>query len=382
MPNLSELYQNRFQFQKKHVINIAGEEHNIFPGITPGQRYYTAPSGVDADLSKQSINLEYIKKQKKIVSEQSLGWDSRNSFTRGEYEGLSELQQLKLERLHAIKDEVKGILNFQQLDENLKENTDKQVIECIVNKKKIMDFESESPWQINHCARIINFYNDQFAQSDGVLDAQVKQLFLKECGLPENTNIDQVCEYEKKLDKVNTIHRYNDNLLNEFYSCINSSDNLRNTVNLENLTTLMNISYQSLENQFEEQSLDKRLELQNRINQEITEEIKKAHSTLLSAYLDEKSFETSKFDLRKHTGLAKEITLGENKYTVDNKLYKILNPFIDNKGVIKDDVLASPNFIKEFNKSVCDYQKNVPSQPINLFINNDRDTQQSIALGH
>ncbi|MCF6764509.1 hypothetical protein L3V82_01905 [Thiotrichales bacterium 19S3-7] len=98
--------------------------------------------------------------------------------------------------------------------------------------------------------------------------------------------------------------------------------------------------------------------------------IKGANKNLLSKYLDKQNLETSKFGFRQHMHLAKEVILGEKKYTVDRTLHKILQPFLDENNKIKDDCLASPNFVDKLNKSISDVQKSKePKEPIKLFPN-------------
>ncbi|TNF67522.1 MAG: hypothetical protein EP298_06965 [Gammaproteobacteria bacterium] len=367
MLNLDNLYRNRFQIHKVHILNLNlnGDElsQKFEPGIKPGQRYYDAPSGNQANLSSKKVNLAYIQEQKQIVKDQNIQWDSRNSFTCEEYERLSELRQLQLERLHAIKDEVKGIVTFQGANAALDELTEQSVLERINKIKDVVYFEKkENVFQINHCARIINFYNDQFAQSDGVLDADVKQLFLKECGLPLDTNIDQVCQYERKVDQLATKINYLNTHSENYFT-------FQNYQGAELLGSVI-AKIMKLDNIESNYSAIEQLDL---ADETISQFIKFINTKDIESILNEHEIISSKLNFTDMFKSQNCVILGDVKYTVPRDLYNQCKHFFEsNSHKISDKHLEKLTFREDFINGREKSTKN----PLIIFLNANITTNE------
>ncbi len=89
-------------------------------GHRPGQSYFGAETTYD--LTQVVLNRSYIRRLKqlyydKIDCSEEKVWGQRNGeLTIKDYFNLSDQQRFVLERLHAIKDELKGAVNFKYVN--------------------------------------------------------------------------------------------------------------------------------------------------------------------------------------------------------------------------------------------------------------------------
>ncbi|MCF6775642.1 hypothetical protein L3V83_03540 [Thiotrichales bacterium 19X7-9] len=165
------------EYENDHGI----ESQIIVIGERSGQSYFTSQSEVLEDDSFESR----VENEEKKIEQLKQNWDQRNGFDFDEYKNLTLAQKLQLNRLHAIKDELKGKVTFDGLRLKL-EDADSKTIMMHENLKKIFEFSGSDAFleekQI-HFMRIINLYNDQFKQVNDKLDSEVLRLFLKETHL-------------------------------------------------------------------------------------------------------------------------------------------------------------------------------------------------------
>lgn len=198
--------------QSKYVIanehHIGNVRHLEFPdtsnletidkqklGYSQRQCYWKLSGSVVSENTV--LNISFIKKQQKEIQEQENTWDKErngNLFEQ-DYKNLNLDQKIQLERLHSIKDGMKFAIGGHALQsmnsEGLFPDDYKPLSpECmeIAAFKKNDDVTQADRLLLDkkfHLARILNYYDDHFAATDGELNPTVRALFLCETGFQQ-----------------------------------------------------------------------------------------------------------------------------------------------------------------------------------------------------
>ena len=160
-------------------------------GTAPGQALW----GLGNKLINAVLNTEYIEEEIRVVEEKTPKpeWNARLGYTEADYlEGFPEENrircQLQLQRLHAICDEAIGFVSGAQGIEQVENGTNMQA--CLSTQAKFLPLEQVVKFDKDasitakkfHLARILNYYDDHFAESDGELGPKVRAMFFCETG--------------------------------------------------------------------------------------------------------------------------------------------------------------------------------------------------------
>ena len=186
--------------QKKLFGNIRQYNRNrrgaprITLGHRPGQSYFTFGKASPLhDISKKALDLDYIKAVEALYK--NVSWDSRNgNLTQADYLNLSYDDRLILERLHAIKDDATGEINFKYVEDPDFVNLDSD------NHTRLQAEKKELTKLLNNInvnvddnyfflSQIISFHKEQYPNeniSDAVLNSFLKEFKLDDASISLN----------------------------------------------------------------------------------------------------------------------------------------------------------------------------------------------------
>ncbi|TNF65246.1 MAG: hypothetical protein EP298_13415 [Gammaproteobacteria bacterium] len=215
MPNLNSYSTDGVNHWVVPTINHG----NAPTGKTFGQSYYS--QGRNVSLANVEINSENLKiADKKYIFEKQINfsWEiNRNSFTETEYLRLSEQNKVQMHRLHAIFDDTRGF--YQQFysqkkldDYDYFDSLQKNILNTTLTN--INNDPLLAKQQQYFAARILNFYEDNYQETDGQLSDNVKLLFLKEAKVIDKNAVSIPAEINAKVKQYQKNAKYLDQIYN------------------------------------------------------------------------------------------------------------------------------------------------------------------------